>query len=195
MPENADVILKAVCDFANSRVICRYHNQSDVIHGLVIGSMMIPVLHATTNYDLDGMVKKAKEEYESLKNGSTPEPIPTPTEKVNTSLAYSIGGYGSCHVSAGEKQMVHCCTKQCTDERHPAIQVSQRVNFTIEGGVTTDDGKTSGVWEANEVYGIRCPKVKEDTISTITMRNENGVRILKYRLSKDGTHDDGPGEM
>lgn len=194
MPDKADLILKALVEFANSRVICRYHNQSDVTYGLIIGSMMIPVLHATTNYDLDGMVNNAKEEYQRILSGDvTPEPTPIPSdEKVNTSLAYFISGYGSCHVDAGETAMVHRCTKQCTKERHPAIQVNQRVEFTIEGGgVTDDNGKTSGVWEANTAYGIKCPAVKEDQIATITMRNENGVRVLQYRLSKDGTHDDG----
>lgn len=197
MPDKADLILKALIEFANGRIICRYHNQSDVIHGLVIGSMMIPVLHATTNYDLDGMVSKAKEEYQRILSGDvTPELTPEPTEKVNTSLAYAIGGYGSCHVDAGETTLTHRCTKQCTKERHPAIQVNQRVEFTIEGGgVTDDNGKTSGVWEANKAYGIKCPAVKEDQIATITMRNENGVKVLEYRCSKDGTHDDGAGEI
>ena len=196
MPDKADKILQALIEFANGRIICRYHNQSDVTHGLVIGSMMIPVLHATTNYDLDGMVNKAKEEYQRILSGDvTPEPTPTPTEKVNTSLAYFIGGYGSCHVDAGEKEMVHRCTKQCTKERHPAIQVNQRVEFTIEGGgVTDDNGKRTGVWEANKAYGIKCPAVKEDVIATITMRNENGVKVLEYRCSKEGSHDDGAGE-
>lgn len=195
MPDKADKILQAVNEFANSRVICRYHNQSDTIHGKVIGTMMIPVLHATTNYDLDGMVNNAKEEYQRILSGDvTPEP--TPTEKVNTSLAYSIGGYGSCHVDAGEKQMVHRCTKQCTKERHPSITVNQRVTFTIEGGgVTDDNGKTSGVWEANTPYGIKCPAVTEDKYAYITMRNENGVKVLEYRCSKDGTHDDGSKEI
>lgn len=74
MPDKADLILKALVEFANGRIICRYHNQSDVIYGLIIGSMMIPVLHATTNYDLDGMVNKAKEEYQRILNGDvTPE--------------------------------------------------------------------------------------------------------------------------
>lgn len=110
MPDKADVILKAVNEFAVSRCICRYHWMSDTIHGRVIGTTMIPVLAATTNIDFDNLLAKAKEEYEKIKAGDvTPEPTPqpTPTEKVNTSLAYSIGGYGSCHVDAGEKSMVH----------------------------------------------------------------------------------------
>lgn len=196
MPDKADLILKATNEFAISRCICRYHWMSDTIHGRVIGSTMVPVLAATTNTDFDNLLNKAKAEYEKIKNGSTPEPTPVPSdEKVNTSLAYSIGGYGSCHVDAGEKQMVHRCTKQCTKERHPAIQVNQRVNFTLEGGITTDDGKTSGVWEANKPYGIKCPKVSDDIIATITMWNDGGKRVLEYRLSKDGTHDDGAGEI
>lgn len=194
MPERADKILKAVNEYANSRMICRFHWQSDTIQGRVIGTMVVPVLAATTNVDFDGLLKKAKEEYQRILSGDvTPEP--TPTEKVNTSLAYSIGGYGSCHVDAGEKEMVHRCTKQCTKERHPSITVNQSVNFTIEGGdVTTDDGKTSGIWEANTPYGIKCPAVTEDKYAYITMRNENGVKVLEYRCSKDGTHDDGAGE-
>lgn len=195
MPDKADIILKATNEFAISRCICRYHWMSDTIHGRIIGSTMIPVLAATTNTNFDALLNKAKAEYERIKNG-TPDPSPVPSdEKVNTSLAYSIGGYGSCHVDAGEKQMVHRCTKQCTKERHPAIQVNQRVEFTIEGGgVTDDNGKTSGVWEANKAYGIKCPKVNEDVIATITMRNENGVKVLEYRCSKEGSHDDGAGE-
>lgn len=194
MPERADKILRAVNEYANSRMICRFHWQSDTIHGRIIGTMMVPVLAATTNVDFDSLLKKAKEEYQRILSGDvTPEP--TPTEKVNTSLAYSIGGYGSCHVDTGEKEMVHRCTKQCTKERHPSITVNQRVEFTLEGGITTDDGKTSGTWEANGVYGIKCPAVKEDVIATITMRNENGVKVLEYRCSKDGTHDDGPKEI
>ena len=197
MPDRADKILRAVNEYANSRMICRFHWQSDTIHGRVIGTMMVPVLAATTNVDFDNLLKKAKEEYQRILSGDvTPEPTPTPTEKVNTSLAYSIGGYGSCHVDAGEKEMVHRCTKQCTKERHPSITVNQRVNFTIEGGgVTDDNGKTSGVWEANKPYGIKCPAVTEDKYAYITMRNENGVKVLEYRCSKDGTHDDGAGEI
>lgn len=192
MPELADKILKATNEFAISRCICRYHWNSDTIHGRIIGSTMVPVLAATTNVEFDNLLNKAKEEYERIKNG-TPEPSPAPSdEKVNTSLAYFIGGYGSCHVDAGETSMTHCCTKQCTKERHPAIQVNQRVEFTIEGGGVTDgDGKTSGVWEANTPYGIKCPAVTEDKYAYITMRNENGVKVLEYRCSKDGTHDDG----
>ena len=32
----------------------------------------------------------------------------------------------------------------------------------------------------------------EEKIATITMKNKNGTRILKYKLSRQGTHDDGP---
>lgn len=186
MPDKADLILKALNEFANSRTICRYHWTSDTIHGRIAGSTMVPVLAACTNIEFDKKLKEAREEYLN--------PKPQPTEKVNLSLAYSIGGYGSCHVDAGEPQMIHCCTKQCTKERHPSITLNQKVKFTIEGGVTTDDGKTSGVWEANKAYGLKCSAVKEDKYAYITMRNENGVRIAKYRLSLDGTHDDGAGE-
>lgn len=186
MPDKADKILKAMVEFSNGRVICHYHNMSDVIHGRVVGGFIVPKLCACTNIDYYKRLKEAREEYLN--------PKPQPTEKVNTSLAYSIGGYGSCHVDAGEKEMVHKCTKQCTKERHPSIIVNQRVEFTIEGGGVTDaNGKTSGVWEANIQYGIKCPSVTEDKYAYITMRNENGVKVLEYRCSKDGTHDDGAG--
>ena len=62
--------------------------------------------------------------------------------------------------------------------------------------MTTYEGTTSGVWEANTTYYLKCPAVAEgeEKIATITMRNDNGVRILKYKLSRQGTHDDGPEE-
>lgn len=191
MPDKAKEIIKAANEFALSRTITRYHWNSDTIHGRVIGSILVPILHATANYNIDEMIAKAKEEYDKLKRG---EPV-QPEEKINTSLSYSIGGYGSCHVDAGEKQKCHCCNKECYKDRNPGIIVSQKVNFTIEGaGVTTMDGKTSGVWEANKTYYLICPKVDEgiEKTATITMRNENGVRVLKYILSRRGTHDDGP---
>lgn len=58
------------------------------------------------------------------------------------------------------------------------------------------EGATSGVWEANTPYYLICPKVGEgeEKVAVITMRNDNGVRILKYKLSRQGTHDDGPEE-
>lgn len=193
MPDKAREIVKAANEFALSRTIARYHWTSDTIIGRIIGSTLIPVLHATTNVKLDKLLSKAKVEYEKLKSGVPVEP----EEKVNTSLSYSIGGYGSCHVDAGEKQLCHCCNKECNKERHPSITVNQRVNFTIEGaGVTTIEGATQGVWEANTPYYIICPKVEEgeEKTAVITMRNDNGVRILKYKLSRQGTHDDGPEE-
>lgn len=66
MPDRADRIMKAANDFANSRVICRYHWTSDTIHGRVIGSVMIPVEHALTNIDYSSMLAAAKQEYRTL---------------------------------------------------------------------------------------------------------------------------------
>ena len=191
MPELADKIEKAKNEFAISRCICRYHWMSDTIIGRVIGTMMVPVLEATTNFDFDTKLKKAREEYKAIKNGTY---NPEPTEKINTSLAYSIGGYGSCHVDAGEKSLNHYCTKECNKERHPTISVSQRVYFTIEGaGVKAAGGKTIGVWEPGKNYELICPMVAEgeEKVAKITMTNENGTRILNYKLSRNGTHDDG----
>ena len=194
MPDKAPAIMKAANEFAISRCITRYHWTSDTINGRVIGSTMVPVLFGTSNINLDNLINEAKEEYEKLKSGQPIEPV-QPTDTVNTSLSYVVGGYGSCHVDAGEKQLCHCCNKECYKDRTPAITVNQRVNFTIEGaGVTTYEGATSGVWEANTLYYLICPAVAEgeEKIATITMRNENGVRVLKYKLSRQGTHDDGP---
>lgn len=195
MPDKAAEIMKAANQFAINRTVARYHWTSDTIMGRVIGSTFIPVLHATSNLNLEKLLNKAKEEYEKLRKGIPAEP--EHEETINTSLAYSIGGYGSCHVDAGEKYKCHCCNKECNKDRHPSITVNQRVNFTIEGaGVTTMEGATSGVWEANTPYYLICPKVEEgeEKIATITMRNSNGVRVLKYKLSRQGTHDDGPEE-
>lgn len=192
MPDRADKILKAGMEFAISRVITRYHWMSDILIGRLIGSMYVPVAHATVNYDLANKVERAKEEYHRIKDG-----VP-PTEKTNTSLAYSIGGYGSCHVDAGELSMTHYCNKECYKDRNPSITVNQRVSFNIEGdsGMTTIDGKTSGTFEANVAYVMVCPKVDEgeEKVATITLRNDNGIRILYYTLSRRGTHDDGAGK-
>ncbi len=193
MPDKAVEIMKAANQFAINRTVARYHWTSDTIMGRVIGSTMVPILHATSNINLEKLLDKAKEEYEKLCKGIPVDP--EPEQKVNTSLSYVVGGYGSCHVDAGEKQLCHCCNKECYKDRTPAITVNQRVNFTIEGdGVTTYEGATSGVWEANTLYYLICPAVAEgeEKIATITMRNENGVRVLKYKLSRQGTHDDGP---
>lgn len=197
MPDRADKILRAGMEFAISRILTHYHWMSDTLIGRIIGAMYVPVAHATTNYALADKVEKAKDEYQRIINGE-PEPSPTPTppqEKVNLSLAYSIGGYGSCHVDAGEASMTHYCNKECYKDRNPSITVNQRVNFTIEGdsGMTTIDGKTSGTFEANVAYVMVCPKVDEgeEKVATITLRNDNGKRILYYTLSRRGTHDDG----
>lgn len=50
-PQKADLIMKAANDFATSRVISRYHWNSDIIQGRVIGSIMNPVCHATSDYN------------------------------------------------------------------------------------------------------------------------------------------------
>ena len=204
MPDRAGWILKATNEFAISRCICRYHWMSDTIHGRVVGSTMIPVLAATTNTEFDVVLNAAREEYKRILNdgdGSlepTEEPSPEPKEKVNTSLSYVCGGYGSCHVDAGEPQMGHCCNKEAKKDRYPSIMVSQTVRFTIEGdaGVTTIDGKTEGLFEAGAQYVLFCPAVVngEAKTSKITLRNENGVRVLYYTASLRGTHDDGPAE-
>lgn len=191
MKDKVEEVLRAMCDYANSRMICRYHLLSDTTMGRTIGTMMLPVLMGCTNFDGRKLLKDAIEEYERLLKGDKPEPV---TKKVNTSLAYSIGGYGSCHVDAGEKSLNHYCNKECNKDRHPSITLNQRVNYTIEGGgMTTTDGKTSGVWYANVAYGFTCPKVPdgEERVAVITMWNDEGYRILNYKLSRRGTHDDG----
>lgn len=72
MPELSNLILKAVNDFANSRIICRYHWVSDTKHGLVIGTMMLPVMCGTENCEIDKQLKECRKEYEAILNGDTP---------------------------------------------------------------------------------------------------------------------------
>lgn len=67
MPYKADCIEKAVNEFALSRTICRYHWNSDTIHGRVIGSMFVPIMHSITNLNVDKIIEDAKKEYETLK--------------------------------------------------------------------------------------------------------------------------------
>lgn len=66
MPDRASLILKAANDFALSRNIARYHWVSDTIHGRVIGSTFIPILHSISNFNLDKMIEKAKKEYQDI---------------------------------------------------------------------------------------------------------------------------------
>lgn len=49
-PQKADVIMRAANDFALSRVISRFHWNSDAIQGRIVGSVMNPVCHAAPDY-------------------------------------------------------------------------------------------------------------------------------------------------
>lgn len=66
MPDRADRIMRAANDFAQSRVVARYHWMSDTIHGRVIGSVMIPVEHALTNRGWDTLLAAARREYQAI---------------------------------------------------------------------------------------------------------------------------------
>ena len=180
MPDKTDLILKAMNQFAVNRTIARYHWTSDTINGRVLGTAQNAVAHAASDYDT--LLAAA-----GGGGGGGGD--------INVTLSYSMGGYGSCHVDSGETSMYHYCTKEATVERHPGIKVSQTVNFTIDGaGVTVKDtGATSGTWQANTTYYLTCPAVGpgEEKIAKITMSNSNGKRVLYYRLSESGTHDDG----
>lgn len=50
-PQKADLIMRAANDFSISRTICRYHWNSDVIQGKIVGSVMNPICHATSDYN------------------------------------------------------------------------------------------------------------------------------------------------
>ena len=190
LPNLADKIMAVTNQFAVNRTIARYHWNSDTVNGRVLGGATNAISHAASDYD--ALLEKARKDLEN----PTPTPTPEPTDKVNLTLSYAIGGYGSCHCDSGEQTITHNCRKQADTDRHPSINVSQKVNFTIEGaGMKTADGKTSGVWEAGKNYELICPAVGEGEEKTakITMSNENGVRILNYTLCRCSTHDDGAG--
>jgi len=51
MPDRADRIMRAANEYAMSRVIARYHWNSDTIVGRVLGSAINAVTHATSDYD------------------------------------------------------------------------------------------------------------------------------------------------
>jgi len=59
-PQKADLIMRAANDFAVSRTVSRYHWNSDIIQGRVIGSIMNPVCHATSDYNL--LLEEARKE-------------------------------------------------------------------------------------------------------------------------------------
>lgn len=186
MPSIASGLMESMGWFRLSRVVTRYHHLSDTTIGLLVGMMFVPVLRACQNFGYDERLDRSRKELDGEE--------PQPEEIVNTSLSYVCGGYGSCHVDAGEASLNHYCNKEANKERHPFINVSQRVEYTIEGAdVKTADGKTSGTWEAGKDYELICPAVAdgEEKVAKITMRNEHGVRVLNYKLSRRGTHDDG----
>jgi len=197
MPDKISPLMMAMGWFRLSRCITRYHHLSDTTIGMLCGMLFMPIVRACKNIGMAKLVDKAKQEYQKIISGETPAPSPEPTEKVNTSLSWVLGGYGSCHVDAGEQQMGHCCTKEANKDRYPSIEVSQTVKFKIEGAnVSTIDGKTEGIFEAGAQYVLMCPAVTDgkDRTATITLRNDNGVRKIYYTLSLRGTHDDGPAE-
>ena len=51
LPYHADKILKAANEFANNRVVCRYHWLSDTIQGRVLGAAITPIMHCCSDFD------------------------------------------------------------------------------------------------------------------------------------------------
>lgn len=59
-PQKADLIMRAANDFAVSRTVSRFHWNSDIIQGRIIGSIINPVCHATSDYE--SLLDKARAE-------------------------------------------------------------------------------------------------------------------------------------
>ena len=66
MPDKSCEIVRALEEFRLSRVITRYHHLSDTTIGQLCGGMMMPILFACTNIDLDGLINDAQEEYKRI---------------------------------------------------------------------------------------------------------------------------------
>lgn len=66
MPDRAEQIMKAANQFAINRTVARYHWNSDTIHGRVIGSIFVPIMHSIDNLDTEKLVDEAKKEYKQL---------------------------------------------------------------------------------------------------------------------------------
>lgn len=60
-PQKADLILKAMNEFATNRQVARYHWLSDTIIGRTIGAMMSPIIRAASDYDK--IIEQAKKEF------------------------------------------------------------------------------------------------------------------------------------
>ncbi len=60
-PHKADLIMRAANDFAVSRTVARYHWNSDVIQGKIIGSIISPICHATSDYY--SLLERARKEH------------------------------------------------------------------------------------------------------------------------------------
>ena len=69
MPDKADKIMEAANLYSDSCVITRYHWNSDVIIGKVVASTIVPVIHATREYE--DKVQGAVEELEEIQTSDT----------------------------------------------------------------------------------------------------------------------------
>lgn len=67
MEGKASLLMTAAADFANSRIMCRYHWLSDTLIGRTVGTMMLPVLWACTNVNMPKLIAEAREEFSKLK--------------------------------------------------------------------------------------------------------------------------------
>ena len=62
LPRLTAQLMKAMGWFRLSRVLTRYHSLSDTTIGLLCGGMILPILHACTNIDLDQKINDARAE-------------------------------------------------------------------------------------------------------------------------------------
>ena len=62
LPRLTAQLMKAMGWFRLSRVLTRYHSLSDTTIGLLCGGMILPILHACTNIDLDQKIDDARAE-------------------------------------------------------------------------------------------------------------------------------------
>lgn len=62
-PEKANLIMIAANNVAVNRTICRYHWNSDTIQGRVLATTVIPVAHATSDYDT--LLQRAIQEFKN----------------------------------------------------------------------------------------------------------------------------------
>jgi acid phosphatase (class A) len=98
-PEYADTLLARAREYALNRVICGHHWKSDVDASLMLASGVFAVIVCTEAYQ--EQLKKARAEFEQIKNGGTGVKQAAIQQRAAASQAYTVNGTPATDGSRG----------------------------------------------------------------------------------------------